>query len=169
MGSANPNKEWPAESYVPLIEALAGEHGFSVMLLGGPDRREVARATWIADQARVPVTLALEDSVRSLMWKIRGSDLIVSPDSGPLHLAHAMDVPVVGLYGHTNPARVGPYRRYRDLVVDTYTEPGTDADPADYDPKGGRMQMISPSDVLAAVARARERYGVGSQRAKRST
>lgn len=167
VASAHPAKEWPAPSYVPLVEGLTGDLGFDVMLIGGPDPREVERAHWIAAQARTPVTLALEDSVRRLMWRIRGSDLVVSPDSGPLHLAHALDVPVVGLFGHTNPARVGPYRRFRDLTLDRYTEPGADPDPSAYEPRAGRMELITPEDVLEAAERARERYGAGVGHARR--
>ena len=98
------------------------------------------------------------------MWKIRGSSLVVSPDSGPLHIARALDVPVVGLYGHTNPARVGPYRRFQDLVIDTFTEPGAVPDPAHYEPKGKRMERITPTDVIHAVGRAVDRYGAGERR-----
>lgn len=168
VGSAHPAKDWPLPSYPELVEGLVGDLGYHVMLVGGADEREVKRGRWVAERTRVPVTLALEDSVRRLMWRLRGSDVVISPDSGPLHLAHAMDVPVVGLYGHTNPARVGPYRRFRDLVIDRYTEPGHEPDPADYEPRAGRMERIRPVDVLGAVQRARTRYGVGSRRGSRS-
>ena len=85
-------------------------------------------------------------------------DLLVSPDTGPVHIARALDVPVVSLYGHTNPWRVGPYRAYEELVIDRYTEPNAPPDPSGYDPKGGRMEEISVDDVLGRVRRARRAY-----------
>jgi heptosyltransferase I len=83
---------------------------------------------------------------------------VVAPDTGPLHIAHALEVPVVGLFAHTNPWRVGPYRRYRDLVVDRYTEPGAEPDPSAYHPKDHRMDAITVGDVLERVELARRRY-----------
>jgi len=93
-----------------------------------------------------------------MMWTVGGCDLLVSPDSGPLHLAHALGVPVVGLYGHTNPVRVGPYSRFRDLVVDAYHDPEEAPDPAATRARSGRMERISPADVLERVDRAFARY-----------
>ena len=94
-----------------------------------------------------------------MMWTVDGIDLLVSPDTGPLHVAHALAVPVVGLFGHTSPWRVGPWRRYRDLVVDAYTEPGEAPDPSAYEPKLGRMETIGVDAVLERVMRAAVRYG----------
>jgi heptosyltransferase I len=112
----------------------------------------------IRRQAGRPPVDATGDSVRRLMTRIAGSSLVIAPDTGPLHLAHAMGVPVIGLFGHTNPWRVGPYRRFRDLVIDRYTDPGAPPDPADYLPKSGRMETITVRDVLEKVEVARWRY-----------
>jgi heptosyltransferase I len=95
-----------------------------------------------------------------MMWMVAGVDLLISPDTGPLHLAHALGTPVIGLFGHTNPARVGPWRAFRDLVVDRYTEPGAPPDPTGYEPKLGRMERIAVADVLERVERARAIYGM---------
>ena len=51
-----------------------------------------------------------------------------------MHIARALGVPVIGLYGHTNPWRVGPYRAFEDLWVDRYTDPGAEPDPSRFDP-----------------------------------
>ena len=113
----------------------------------------------IVTVSRASPVWALEDSVRRLLWKIQGSNLVISPDTGPLHIAHALDVPVIGLYGHTNPWRVGPYSKFHDLVVDRYTDLGEAPDSGAYAPKEGRMERIQAADVIARVERARERYG----------
>lgn len=163
-GTANPAKDWPAERYPRLAEALQ-RAGWRVFLLGGPGRRErdVARRT-IAETtaASRPPVWAMADTVRGLIWRIRGMDLVVSPDTGPVHLARAMGVPVIGLYGHTNPWRVGPWRAYTELVIDAYTESGEAPGPAGYEPKAGRMETIRVGDVLARVEVARRVYGAGS-------
>lgn len=161
-GTANPAKDWPAERYPPLAEALA-RAGWQVFLLGGPGLREraVARRTIAATVDSAPPVWAMSDTVRELIWRIRGMDLLVSPDTGPVHLARALGVPVIGLYGHTNPWRVGPWRAYSELVIDAYTEPGDAPGAAGYDPKSDRLETIGVDDVLARVEVARRVYGAG--------
>ncbi len=158
VGSANPKKDWPAERLATLADALSKEHGFRVLLLGGPSERERRMADTVIATATSRPLDCLGDSVRRLSWIIDGSDLVIAPDTGPLHIAHALDVPVIGLFGHTNPARVGPWLRFRDLVVDRYTEPGDESDPSGYLPKNDRMDSITLDDVLEKVEVARSRY-----------
>ena len=71
---------------------------------------------------------------------------------------------MIGLYGHTNPWRVGPFRAFDDLWIDAYTDPGSPPDPSDFTPKLDRMEAIRVEDVLDRVGRAKERYGAGRRR-----
>ncbi len=158
VGSANSKKDWPAALQAALADRLSADLGFRVVLLGGPSMRERATAAEIAARARIRPLDALSDSVRRLTTLLAGADLVVAPDTGPLHLAHALDVPVVGLFAHTNPWRVGPWQRYRDLIVDRYTEPGAPPDPTAYLPKDDRMERITVDDVIAKIEVARSRY-----------
>ncbi len=158
VGSANPKKDWPGERWGALADALASEYGFEVLLLGGPSERERRLADQVLTSTSTRPLDCLGDSVRRLSWILDGSDLVVAPDTGPLHIAHALNVPVIGLFAHTNPARVGPYARFRDLVVDRYTEPGDEPDPSGYLPKEDRMETITLDDVLEKVELARSRY-----------
>jgi len=158
LATANPAKDWPAERYVPLADALERDFGFQVLLVGGPSAAERAAAASVRARARAAVRDCTGDSVRRMMWLVAGSDLVVSPDTGPLHIAHALGVPVIGLFGHTNPWRVGPYTRFHDLVIDRYTDPGLEPDPAAYPPKTGRMEEITVEDVLDRVERAEAAY-----------
>ena len=160
LGTANPAKDWPTNRYVSLARSLEAEFGFDVLLLGGPGEVEQTTARVVLDDGRA-VRSALSDSVRQLIWSIHGCDLVISPDTGALHIAHAMGIPVIGLFGHTNPWRVGPYKKYQDLIVDRYTDPGEARVPAHYGPRPGRMSGITVADVLDRVRWAGERYGVG--------
>jgi heptosyltransferase I len=160
LGTASPAKDWPADRYVSLARSLEAEFGFGVLLLGGPGKAEQATARAILDDGG-GTRSALSNSVRQLIWSIRGCDLIISPDTGALHIAHAMGIPVIGLFGHTNPWRVGPYERYQDLIVDRFTDSGEARGPAHYGPRPGRMSGITVTDILERVRRAAERYGVG--------
>jgi heptosyltransferase I len=156
--TANAKKDWSARRFAEVADALASDFGYRVMLVGGPGERETRIAREISEHASVEPVWALGDGIRRLIWLLEGSDLVVAPDTGPVHIARALDVHVVGLYGHTNPWRVGPYRKFEELWVDAYTDPGEAPDPSRFDPKLGRMERITVADVLERVERARTRY-----------
>jgi len=161
--SAHQPKDWLPERCAEVVDALEHDFGFHTMLVGGPGAREQALARTIVEHARARPVWALGDGVRRLLWLIEGSDLLIAPDTGPVHIARAMEVPVIGLYGHTNPWRVGPWRAFQDLWIDRYTEPGAAPDPSAFDSKPDRMQRITARDVLERVERAIERYGIGAR------
>jgi heptosyltransferase I len=154
--SANVKKDWPAERWAKVADALAHDFGFAVALAGGPGAREQAIAREIVRRSSAPIDWALGDSIRRLAWTLAASDLVLAPDTGPVHVARAFGVPVIGLYGHTNPWRVGPWRAFHDLWVDAYTDGAPD--PSDFTPKLGRMERITVDDVLARVQLAREHH-----------
>jgi heptosyltransferase I len=72
-------------------------------------------------------------------------------------MAVALDRPVVSLMGYTNPKRTGPYRRFHDLIVDAYGDPGEDY-PISMENRFDRMPRISVRDVLDRVERWRAAY-----------
>lgn len=150
--SANHNKDWPAERYPQLVDALAERFDAHVVLIGGPGEREQNVARRTTEQARFRPVWGLGDSIRRLVWLIDGCNVIIAPDTGPVHIARALEVPVVGLYGHTNPWRVGPWRKYENLWIDKYTEPGAEPDPSSFDPKAGRMELITVDEIVEKVA-----------------
>ena len=161
--TAKQRKDWLPERYVQLVDALERDFGFRVVLVGGRGERETRIAREIVDGAEVAPLWRMGDPVRDMIWMLEGSDLVIAPDTGPLHLARALETPVIGLYGHTNPWRVGPYRRFEDLWVDRYTDEGAAPDPTGATPKLGRMEEITTRDVLERVERAVERYSVGAR------
>lgn len=158
--TANARKDWPAARWARVADALEHDFGFRTMLVGGPGEREQRIAREIVERARVKPVWALGDGIRRLLWLIDGSALVLAPDTGPVHVARAMEVPVIGLYGHTNPWRIGPYRAYHDLLIDRYTDPGDAPDPSLWPSKPDRMERIAPEDVLERVALAVDRYRV---------
>jgi heptosyltransferase I len=69
----------------------------------------------------------------------------------------ALDRPVISLMGYTNPKRTGPYRKFHDLIIDAYGDPGEDYPPS-MENKPGRMVRIETSDVLEKIAVWQKRY-----------
>jgi heptosyltransferase I len=158
VGTSKPAKNWAPERYARLVDVLESDFGLRAMLVGGPSPIERAAADRIARLAKHPPLDALANDIRRLVWLLAGSAVVVSPDTGPLHIARALDVPVVGLYGYTNPRRYGPYGRFQDLVVDGYAREPGEAYPLSTAYRPGGMDRVTVDAVAAAVGRALERY-----------
>ncbi|MGQ0562162.1 MAG: glycosyltransferase family 9 protein [Gemmatimonadota bacterium] len=157
VGTSKPEKNWSPNRYARVIEALETDFGLRCLLVGGPAPIEQAAAQRIMELARVKPIHALGDDVRRLLWLLEGSSLVISPDTGPLHIARALDRPVIGLYGYTNPKRYGPYRKYRDLLVDGYARHPAEDYPLNTEYRRDGMQRVSVGAVLEKVQRAVER------------
>jgi len=158
VGTSKREKNWPPEGYARVMERVEREHGLRPVLVGGPapDERRIADAVLASTRARV--VDALGDDVRRLAWIVEGSALLITPDTGPLHVARALETPVVSLFGRTNPKRSGPYRAYEQLVVDGYaTYDGEDYPLAPLYRDG--MRRITVDAVMEKVALAMRTYG----------
>jgi len=156
--SSTIKKDWPAERYIPVVDAIH-DMGARAVLVGGPGAREVAAARLIEAGAKEKPVWMMGDVARSLIWKIDACSLLIGPDTGPVHIARALETPVIGLYGHTNPWRVGPYRAYEDLWIDMYTDGAADA--SNFEPKQGRMELITADMVVEKLDRALGTAGAG--------
>ena len=99
----------------------------------------------------------LGSDFRRILYILDISVLTVSPDTGFLHISRALETPVVGLYGYTNPKRYGPYRRFYDLVVDGYAEFPGEEYPISMANRDG-MGRITKEMVMEKVELAIEKY-----------
>ncbi|MEO5568579.1 MAG: glycosyltransferase family 9 protein [Gemmatimonadaceae bacterium] len=157
VGTSKPEKEWMPERWANVVDALHTDFGVESVLVGGRSPRELHAAETIERLAKHRPVNALGSGLRNLVAILDGSALVLSPDTGPLHMAVALDRPVISLIGYMNPKRVGPYRRYRDLLIDAYGDPGENY-PITMDKRPGRMERIAVSDVLAKVQLWHARY-----------
>ena len=158
VASSRPVKDWHPDGYARVMEHVGNVLGLQPLIVGGPSRREREVAAEIVGRCRVPVTVALERPVRRTLLQLSGAAVVVAPDTGPLHAAVALDVPTVGLYGASDPRRCGPYRRFGDLLVDRYNEPGAAGAPIRRTVKRGRMAAITAGEVIEKVELALDRY-----------
>ncbi|MGH7566963.1 MAG: glycosyltransferase family 9 protein [Gemmatimonadota bacterium] len=158
VGTSRSAKEWPADRWARLAESLHRDLGYEVCIVGSDRPAERARALEVVGLSRVPVIDERRDDLRRLLWLLDGAAIVVSPDTGPFHMAVALGVPSVGLYGHTDPARVGPGRRFPELIVDAFHDPGESWHPPRSGYRADRMARISVSRVIEAVELARARY-----------
>ncbi len=157
VGTSKPEKDWPPERWAEVCDALYADFALQPVLVGGRSAREIAAERVILERAQTPVASALGSGLRNLVGILDGAALVLSPDTGPLHMAVALDRPVISLIGYTNPKRVGPYRRFHDLMIDVYGDPGEDY-PLTMENRPGRMTRITVRAVLDRVERWRTHY-----------
>jgi ADP-heptose:LPS heptosyltransferase len=118
-GAAWPNKQWPPERFGAVAKALADRHGLRSIVIWGPGEEDLARAVGLAAGGAVEV--APKTGLHDLIALSRSAKLIVSGDTGPLHIACALGVPAVAVFGPTDADRNGPWAA-DDLVLSKYRE-----------------------------------------------
>lgn len=117
--SSHELRNWRVERYAALIDHAAAR-GMRVALVGGPSEGERALADSIlAATASRPLDLTGKDTLKRFMGLLSRSAMILTPDSGPMHMANAAGVKVLGLHAASNPNRSGPYSDRR-WCVDRY-------------------------------------------------
>ena len=157
VATSKEQKDWLPERWAEVVDALWFDFGLQPLLVGGRSPRELHAERVIQARARQKPESALGSGLRNLVGILDASSLVLAPDTGPLHMAVALDRPVVSLMGYTNPRRTGPYRKFHDLIVDAYGEPG-ERYPVSMENRMNRMPRISVRDVLDKVEHWRANY-----------
>jgi len=157
VGTSKPQKNWKAEGYARVLEELESRWKMRPLLVGGPSPLERRMRDEILSLTSARPVDCMGDDLRRVVWLLAGSALTISPDTGPLHVSRALETPVVGLYGYTNPKRTGPYRLYQDLVVDGYAEFPGEAYPVSPSYRDG-MRRVTLDGVLEKVELAMRKY-----------
>ena len=161
VATSKPQKDWLPERWAEVVDVLYHDFGLEPILVGGRTERELAAERVIMERSRYQPVSALGSGLRNLVSILDGAALVLAPDTGPLHMAVALNRPVISLMGYTNPKRTGPYRRFHDLIVDAYGEPGEDY-PISMENRPDRMPRISVTAVVEMIERWRRRYAVAS-------
>jgi heptosyltransferase-1 len=102
-------KCWPAERYAEVALCLS-THGVRTVVNFGPGEEQLAgEVESAANSAGARIATAISPSLGELIALCRRARLCLGGDTGPVHLAAALGVPVVAVYGPTDPARTGPF------------------------------------------------------------
>ncbi len=157
--SSHTVRNWRAERYAAVADYAARKHHMRVILCGGPSTLELEMGAAIEKAAHAQVINQIgRDTLPELLALLARASALVSPDSGPAHMATMVGTPVVGLYAATNPARTGPYLS-RLWCVDAYSQAarrfrGRSPDKLPWTEKieqRGVMDLISVEQVTAKL------------------
>ena len=154
LGAGKETKRWPAEHFAELAHSLRKELGAEILLLGGPEDRTAAEL--VRDRLDGPMPdFVGRTSLRETAALLALCDLVVTNDSGPMHLAHALNKRIVAVFGGTTPelgfAPEGPHVRIverRDVRCRPCSHIGRDRCPRGH---FKCMVEIRPEEVKQAV------------------
>lgn len=138
-------KQWPAHRYGEVAKLLAGQTGLRSVINFGPGEEELARAVELASAGAAKGIIA---NISELIALTRGARLFIGGDTGPMHLAALLRVPVVAIYGPTNPTRNGPFGT-RSVVLRNVTSVTSHA--RVQHPEQGMLEITVGDVVRAAI------------------
>lgn len=164
--SSHTYRNWRAERYAAVADYAIARHGMRVVLTGGPSALEKAMGNDIEGATQHQLqNLIGQVSLQQLMGLLQRADIVLSPDSGPAHMANALGTPVLGLHACTWSIRGGPYNSL-DLCVDKFPEAAqkfrqTGPEAIRWGKKieePGVMDLIRIDEVIAKLDLAISRY-----------
>jgi heptosyltransferase I len=152
-------RNWRAERYAAVADHAAAVHGMHVVLVGGRSALEKRMGEEIAAAARLPLLNQIgKDTLPQLLGLMASSTALLTPDSGPAHMATMVGLPVLGLYAATRTARAGPYLsrgwcvdKYDAAAQKYYGKPGTEVPWTLKIEKPGVMDLIPVEEVNAKL------------------
>ena len=132
-------KKWPVENFAALADKVYKKYQCNIVVVGTESERETAEE--LQELADVPViNLAGRTNIRQLIAALAGAKIVVSNDTGPAHIAAALGVSVVLIFGFTNPSRVAPYGRPQTVAA------------VDADKRGQEVESTNPAHDIKNVS-----------------
>jgi len=157
--SSHDLRNWSIDKYAQLIDKVAVKFDLQIILTASPAEKEKSFVAAIENKAEHNVlNLAGQDTLKQLLCLIKHVDLVISPDSGPLHMAGSVDTPVIGLLAASNYKRSGSYQ-FPELTIDMYPQAcekylNKSMDAIKWGAKTefpGAMDLINVNDVMQKI------------------
>lgn len=159
LSASKKERSWMLERYIDVIDVMS-QSSVNIVLIGGSSHKEKELAEQLVESSPHTLTnLVGQTGLTHLVAVIKSADVLLSPDSGPVHIATAVGTPVVGLYAVAPTEITGPYSA-NEFCIDKYSEAVSmllEKDPSEL-PWGTRvhhqeaMKLITVEDVLSQLS-----------------
>lgn len=154
--SSHPLRNWSAQAYAEVANYAHDNYQMQTILLGARSDLELEYGQKITDQlTHSPINLIGKDTLKQLLATIKHATVLLSPDSGPAHMATCVDTPVIALHAASNSKRTGPYLgqkycvdKYSEAAKLIYRKNAEDLKWGTKIEKEGIMDLIKPKDVI---------------------
>jgi len=150
-GANWPPKRWPVEHFAELVQELTTRFQVNVIITGGEADQPLADIILRANDSERVVSICGQSSLRQLGALFSLCSLVISSDSGPLHIAGGVGTNVIGIFGPTDPVRTGPRGRGKNIIIHYVPEGQTVPWYGENFPGKGWMDRISAAEVMAAI------------------
>ena len=137
-GSAHDSKCWPTEKFAELANQIVSEYSVSIIVAGTTDEKPLAEKI-IAGSSTPVLDLTGRTNIPQLIALLKNASLVISNDTGPGHIAVALDTNVVMIIGPTNPARIKPYKKTNSIAA------------IDPDTRGNIINSTDPKHCIEAI------------------
>lgn len=154
--SSHSLRNWRTDHYARVADYAADNLGMRVVLCGGRSELERRAGEDIVKRMRLPCANTIgKDTLLEFLATLERATLLLSPDSGPAHMATTVGTPVIGLYAATNPVRSGPYLsrqwcidKYDAAARRVYGKPASELPWTTKIERPGVMDLITPEEVI---------------------
>ncbi len=142
-------KKWPVENFASLADKVRKKYHCGIAAVGTESEHRTAEK--LQELTDMSITnLAGKTNIRQLIALLAGAKIIVSGDTGPAHIAAALGVPVVIIFGFTNPSRVGPYGRLNSAAA---VEPDKRGQNVESDNPAHNIKNVSVENVFEIISK----------------
>jgi len=157
--SSKAYRNWSVEGYSTIADYINENYNMDIVLSGGNSEIEQHYAKEIMALTHcTPINLIGKTTIKELLHILKNAEFVISPDSGPAHLATAVQTPVIGLYATTNPDRARPYlsaettvNKYPEAILKKYHKPVSELTWGTRVRDEWAMKMITINDVKCIV------------------
>ena len=154
--SSHPLRNWSIESYIAVANYAIEKHNMHIVLLGGFSNLEREFGEKISAQlSQAPTNLIGKDTLKKLLAILQRCTVLLTPDSGPAHMATCVNTPVLALHAASNSLRSGPYLslpwcidKYSDAAKQHFNKSADQLKWGTKIEKPGVMDLIQPEDVI---------------------
>lgn len=154
--SSHPLRNWSWHAYVAVANCAIEKHNMKIVLLGGNSQLEKEYGDKISSALKTPpINLIGKDTLKRLLAILQRCTVLLTPDSGPAHMATCVDTPVIGLHAASNSQRSGPYLsqpwcvdKYSDAAMLHFNKPAKQLRWGTKIERSGVMDLIQPEDVI---------------------
>jgi len=153
-------RNWTTKGYAEIADIVSDKYGMQVVLTGGNSQLEKETANEILSLCKKAqaVNLVASTNIDELVATLHLADIVLAPDTGPVHIASALGTKTIGLYAATNPERAGPYNhlqytvnKYPEALLKYHQQNVTDASWGKRIKTAECMQLITVNDVIQQI------------------
>ncbi len=150
IGARWPTKRWPLESFAAVVDQLYEAHRDPLVMIGGSEERAFTKKLKALTKSPF-IDLCGEIPLRCLPALLSKATAMITNDSGPMHIAAALGIPVIAMFGPTSAARTGPYGTGHHVLSGQVSCSPCFSRVCRHNPEMECLHVVTPTQVVDVV------------------